>query len=99
MKEQDVKLLINQPQLDESDVVQIARDTGAKIANLTPLLGVETEEGVIDTYIEMIDWNMIQLANPIEPADENNLTTYIILVVGSVGVIVVFGMMIYLRRR
>jgi ABC-type Zn uptake system ZnuABC Zn-binding protein ZnuA len=99
MKEEDVKLLINQPQLDESDVVQIARDTGAKIADLTPLLGVETEEGVIDNYIEMIDWNMIQLANPKEPAEENNLTTYIIIVVGTAGVVAVFGTMIYLRRR
>ena len=34
----------------------------------------------------MIDFNMIQLANPKEPSEESNLTTYIIIVVGTVGV-------------
>ena len=99
MKDQEVKLLINQPQLDESDVLQIARDTGAKIANLTPLLGVEVEGEVIDSYIKMIDFNMIQLANPKEPSEESNLATYVIIVAGTVGVIAVFGTMVYLRKR
>ncbi|MFX0210594.1 MAG: metal ABC transporter substrate-binding protein, partial [Candidatus Hodarchaeota archaeon] len=73
MKEQDVKLIINQPQLSADQVNQIARDTGAKIADLTPLLGVEDQNGdpILD-YISMIEYNLWALVHPHNPPLESS---------------------------
>lgn len=60
---ENVTLIINQPQLDDETVNQIARDTEILIANLTPLLGVY---GLVD-YISMIDYNILALKNPFNP--------------------------------
>ena len=65
-------LLINQPQLDVEDMEGIAEATNSNIAYLTPLLGVEVETSqqstygdLIDSYIEMIDYNLYKLVNPV----------------------------------
>ncbi len=60
---ENVTLIINQPQLDDETVNQIARDTEIQIANLTPLLGVYN---LVD-YISMIDYNILALKNPFNP--------------------------------
>jgi len=71
---QDCHLIINQPQLDIEDVEALALETNSSIAILTPLLGVlnsgeleETFGASIDSYIEMIDYNLYQLGNPYTP--------------------------------
>ncbi|MFW9997303.1 MAG: metal ABC transporter substrate-binding protein [Candidatus Odinarchaeota archaeon] len=70
MKEQNITLLVNQPQLAEDDIVEIARDTGAKIADLTPLLPVEVdgwEKETVETYVDMIRYDIWALENPHDP--------------------------------
>jgi len=77
---QGCNLIINQPQLDIEDVEALALETSSSIAILTPLLGVinsgELEDtfGVsIDSYIEMIDYNLYQLGNPYTPEPRTSL--------------------------
>ncbi|MFX1539125.1 MAG: metal ABC transporter substrate-binding protein [Promethearchaeota archaeon] len=70
MKDENCQLLVNQPQLEEDKIIEIARETGAKIADLTPLLGTfEFESGTesITTYIDMIDFNIDIIKNPHDP--------------------------------
>ncbi|MFX1251199.1 MAG: metal ABC transporter substrate-binding protein [Promethearchaeota archaeon] len=71
MKDENCQLLVNQPQLEEGKIIEIARETGAKIADLTPLLGtLEFESGTesITTYIDMIDFNIDAIQNPHDPS-------------------------------
>ncbi|MBD3186758.1 hypothetical protein GF325_08035, partial [Candidatus Bathyarchaeota archaeon] len=63
MKSNNTKVIINQPQLDDADVKEIAKETGAHVADLTPLLGIKG----IHTYIDMIVFDLIQLLNPVDP--------------------------------
>ncbi len=78
MLEKGCKLIINQPQLDKEDIEALALDANAKIAVLTPLLGVEVEDSlkgeygdIIDEYIEMFDYNLYKLAHPYTPSVES----------------------------
>ncbi len=81
---ENVTLIINQPQLDDETVNQIARDTEIQIANLTPLLGVY---GLVD-YISMIDYNILALKNPFNPPSSSlPWTTW--LLIGFAGIILV----------
>lgn len=98
-------LLINQPQLEEDDVVSIAEETGINIAVLTPLLGVEVEESLqskfgttIDGYIEMFDYNLFQLKNTNHEGTTNTSTqkntpglTFIGLILGFVTLTLTFS--------
>ncbi|MFX1515192.1 MAG: metal ABC transporter substrate-binding protein [Promethearchaeota archaeon] len=77
MLQEECKLIINQPQLDKEDVEALALDTDSKIAELSPLLGVEVEEALkaeygklIDEYIEMFDYNLYKLTHPYTPLAE-----------------------------
>lgn len=77
MLQEECKLIINQPQLDKEDVEALALDTNAKIAVLTPLLGVVVEDQLkaeygdtIDEYIEMFAYNLYKLALPYTPSVE-----------------------------
>ncbi len=79
MIEENISLIITQPQIEEDQVIQIARDTKAKLAKLTPLLGIEGAE----TYIKMILFNMNALQNP-EDVPPSNMTTIMIIVGASV---------------
>jgi len=78
MLQEECKFIINQPQLDKEDVEALALDTDAKIAVLTPLLGVEVEDSLkakfgdlIDEYIEMFDYDLYKLAHPYNPSFES----------------------------
>ncbi|NHJ33717.1 MAG: zinc ABC transporter substrate-binding protein, partial [Asgard group archaeon] len=71
---ENATMIINQPQLEEEEVVEIARDTGILITELTPLLGIIDENGyvtstgsLIENYIDMILFNLEALRNPYEP--------------------------------
>ncbi len=75
---ENVSIIINQPQLEEEEIIEIARDTGILIAELTPLLGIIDENGyvvsngsLIDSYIDMILFNLEALRNPHAPAAAN----------------------------
>ncbi len=81
---ENVTLIINQPQLDDETVNQIARDTEIQIVNLTPLLGVYS---LVD-YISMIDYNILALKNPFNPSSSFlPWTTW--LLIGFAGTILV----------
>ena len=72
---ENVSIIITQPQIEEKLIIQIARDTNAKLAKLTPLLGVNN----IYTYIDMIKYDILSLLNP-EVVEEKGwvLTAFII---------------------
>lgn len=75
---ENVSIIINQPQLEEEEIIEIARDTGILITELTPLLGIIDENGyvvsngsLIESYIDMILFNLEALRNPYAPAAAN----------------------------
>ncbi|MBN1329080.1 MAG: zinc ABC transporter substrate-binding protein [Candidatus Heimdallarchaeota archaeon] len=98
IKTENITLLINQPQLDEKQISEIARDTGIQIAELTPLLGVPDVKGlilaqgrIIDNYITMIKYNLEALKNPYDPIKISNIATFWTLVsLGGAGFIATF---------
>ncbi|MCE7741243.1 MAG: zinc ABC transporter substrate-binding protein, partial [Candidatus Heimdallarchaeota archaeon] len=95
MIEENISIIITQPQIEEDRVLQIARDTNAKLAKLTPLLGIEGAE----TYLDMIDYNMNALQNP-EEVPPSNLATIMIIVGASVlGLtVIVFVYLRYIKK-
>lgn len=88
---ENVSIIISQPQIEEKMIIQIARDTGAKLAKLTPLLGVND----ISTYIDMIEYNLLALSNPEEVTGAGWIVTAIII--GSSLFTVTTVIMIYFR--
>ncbi len=69
MKQENCKLIIETYQQAKSTTVdEIAKETGAKIAQLTALLGIKGAE----TYIDMIKFDLYQLDHPIEPSGGNS---------------------------
>ncbi|HUT81199.1 MAG TPA: metal ABC transporter substrate-binding protein [Candidatus Bathyarchaeia archaeon] len=107
IRTENVTLLINQPQLDERQVSEIARDTGLQIGEPTPLLGVPDVEGlvqaqgrIIDNYITMIEYDLEALKNPHDPAKITDKATFWTLVgLGSAGFIATFIAVIVVRVR
>ncbi|NHJ47377.1 MAG: zinc ABC transporter substrate-binding protein [Asgard group archaeon] len=95
IEEHNVSIIINQPQLDEGEIIEIARDTGIQIADLTPLLGVPDIEGfvqaqgrIIDNYIKMIEYNLEALKNPHDPPKIGDVVTFWTMVsLGSAGIV------------
>ncbi|WP_371803333.1 metal ABC transporter substrate-binding protein [Candidatus Lokiarchaeum ossiferum] len=95
MIEQNISIIINQPNLDVADVAQLARDTNAKIVNAIPLLGMTGDNNdLIDTYAKMIRYNLWALVNPQEvPGSTSNIPSYQIeIIFGSmlIGLVVLF---------
>ncbi|MHA1170527.1 MAG: metal ABC transporter substrate-binding protein [Candidatus Heimdallarchaeota archaeon] len=75
---ENASIIINQPQLEEEEIIEIARDTGILITELTPLLGIIDENGyvgsngsLIESYIDMMLFNLEALRNPYAPAAVN----------------------------
>jgi len=75
---ENASIIVNQPQLSEEEVIEIARDTGILITELTPLLGIIDEKGyvlpngsLIESYIDMIRFNLEAIRNPYEPSVAN----------------------------
>lgn len=91
MKENNVSIIVTQPQISDETVIQIARDTGAKLAKLTPLLGVEN----VSTYIDMIEYDIYALQHP-ESIEQGSGTT-IALIVGIGAVVIVAAIIVYFR--
>ena len=95
MIEENISIIITQPQIDDDQIVQIARDTNAKLAKMTPLLGIAGAE----TYIDMIIYNMNALQNPEDVPPSNAIR--IVIIVGSsiLGIaIIVFVYLRFLRK-
>ncbi|TFH26543.1 MAG: zinc ABC transporter substrate-binding protein [Promethearchaeota archaeon] len=65
--------LISQANLDKDVILQLARDTNASIIWGVPLLGMDGSNGQpIETYIEMIEYNIWALDNPETPDAESS---------------------------
>ncbi|MFW9853327.1 MAG: metal ABC transporter substrate-binding protein, partial [Candidatus Thorarchaeota archaeon] len=75
MKTENISTIVTQPQIEEDLIIQIARDTNAKLAKLTPLLNINN----IDTYIDMIEYNVFALQNPEEVTEGGWIYTAIII--------------------
>ncbi len=104
MLDEKCELIINQPQLDEEDVEALAIDTNAKIAVLTPLLGVQVEDSLkaeygdsIDEYIEIFDYNLYKLAHPYTPSVEST-SGFGIFSFLSIGFLIIAYIIIRKRR-
>ncbi|MHA1686815.1 MAG: metal ABC transporter substrate-binding protein [Candidatus Heimdallarchaeaceae archaeon] len=82
MKEQNISILVTQPQISDDTIIQIARDTGAKLAKLTPLLGVED----VNTYIDMIEYNIYALQHPESVEKGSGITISVIIGVSILAV-------------
>ncbi len=93
MKEENVSVIVTQPQIEEDLIIQIARDTGAKLAKLTPLLGIEG----VDSYIDMIEYNVHALQNPEKITNTGWIITAAII--GGVAVAVVVAIPVYFRFK
>ncbi len=91
MNAENVSIIITQPQIEEKMIIQIARDTGAKLAKLTPLLGVND----ISTYLDMIEYNLLALSNPEEVTGGGWIVTAIIIGSGLFSVTAVI--LVYFR--
>jgi len=104
---ENVSMIINQPQLDEKQVAEIARDTGVKIAELTPLLGVPDVEGfvlaqgsIINSYIKMIEYDLIALQNPHEPPKIGDIVSFWLLIaLNGATFLGVFVLVVIVRLR
>ena len=92
---ENVSLIVNQPQLEDETVNQIALDTGIQIVDLTPLLGVYE----INDYISMIEYNLLALQNPFDPPTTLLPWTTWLLVGIAGGALVSLGIAIIVVRR
>jgi ABC-type Zn uptake system ZnuABC Zn-binding protein ZnuA len=103
----NVSIIINQPQLEEEQVVEIARDTGIKIADLTPLLGVPDLEGfvqaqgrILDNYIKMMEYNIEALKNPHDPPKIGEIATFWTMVsLGSASILATLIVVVIVRIK
>jgi len=82
---ENVSIIITQPQIEEKLIIQIARDTNAELAKLTPLLGINN----IYTYIDMIEYDILSLLNPEAVAEKGWVLTAFIIGISFFGVTVI----------
>ena len=93
----DVNIIIVNPQHSDEHAIQLARDTGSKLVYLTPLLGVYN----IYTYIEMIDYDIISLYNPVDPPTDplNNIWIQWLIYIFIIGAIASVVLLLYWRYK
>ena len=101
MKEHNCHLIITDPQHVTENVYEIARETKSKIAILTPLLNVivnwNNEKIEIKSYIQMINYDLWALANPIAPPSV--FQSWLIFLIVAIVVFSLIGVLTYIRRR
>jgi zinc transport system substrate-binding protein len=74
MKDEDITLIVHQTNLEDDEVNQIALDSGAEIVYGAPLIGMTGENGIkIDTYVQLIRYNIWALQNPKKPPETQNI--------------------------
>lgn len=107
IESENVELIVNQPQLDDAVVNQIARDTGIQIVELTPLLGIKDSKGYVlengsrlTHYISMIDYNLEALRHPYDPPITGIKWYWWMLIgVGGIGIVGICVMVMIVRIR
>lgn len=93
MIEQNVTIIVTQPQIEESLVIQIARDTNSKLAKLSPML----RDNVDDNYIQLIRDDIDALLSPEDIEDNQWIVTS--LAIGSGFLAVSILLLVYLRFK
>jgi len=93
MIEENISTIVTQPQIEENLIFQMARDTNAKLAKLTPLLGIEGASN----YIEMIEYDIYNLLHPENVGEES--WTIPAIIVGSSLFGVTVAILAYFRFR
>jgi len=104
---ENVTMLISQPQIEEEEIIEIARDTNILITELTPLLGIVDEHGYIspngpfvDNYIDMIHFNLEALRNPYSPPPVKlNWSWWTLIGVAGAGYLGTVITVIVIRRK
>ncbi|MHA1871875.1 MAG: metal ABC transporter substrate-binding protein [Promethearchaeota archaeon] len=97
MKNNHTDFIVTSPQVSNKVVYELSRQTGVKIGYLTPLLGVKVQTGqYINTYIDMIDYDLWALAHPSDPPADTNIAM-LITIIGVAAVVVII--LVVLRRR
>jgi zinc transport system substrate-binding protein len=66
VKTLDTKVLFTEPQYSPAAAETIARETGAKIYQLDPVVTGEANEGAIDAYIDTMKKNMAVLKEALQ---------------------------------
>ncbi len=82
---ENVSIIVTQPQIEERLIFQIARDTNAKLAKLTPLLGINN----VFTYIDMIEYDLLALLSPEEVEEKGWVLTAFIIGLSFFGATVI----------
>ena len=93
MIEENISTIVTQPQIEENLIFQMARDTNAKLAKLTPLLGVEGA----NNYIEMIEFDIYNLLHPEEVREQPWIVPAIIVGSSFIGLTIII--LAYFRFR
>ncbi len=93
MIEQNVTTIVTQPQIEESLVIQIARDTNSKLAKLSPML----RDDVDDNYIQLIRDDINALLSPEDIEDNQWIMES--LAIGSGFLVTCILLIVYLRFR
>ncbi len=87
MEEENCSLIITTPQHSPSHAYEIARATGAKIAEISAIPGIYDNFEVKD-YISMIEYILVALDNPVDPPAERlnySLSIVIISILSLIG--------------
>ncbi len=89
MESENCSLIISSPQHSSDHVNVIARETGAKIANMSPIPGKYSTFEVLD-YISMIEYCIYSLQNPINPPQDVSISIVVsILCLTFMGITVI----------
>jgi ABC-type Zn uptake system ZnuABC Zn-binding protein ZnuA len=105
-------IVLYHPQEEEGKLQaeQVAKDAGANITWLTPLLPIDTPEGLegkygaqIDTYLEMLDFNVYQLAHSDVPPATTTIRGFsiiwIFMAIFGIGIILIFKLRFKIKMR
>jgi len=93
MIEQNVTTIVTQPQIEESLVIQIARDTNSKLAKLSPML----RDDLDDNYIKLIRDDINALLSPEDIEDNQWIVAS--LAIGSGFLVICILLLVYLRFK
>jgi len=80
-----IPIFIGQPQISQQEIYSIANDAGSQVAWLSDMPGLTMPDStVIDSYIGMMDYNMIALAHPVDPSSSQlDPATILVLIILS----------------
>ncbi|MHA1899785.1 MAG: metal ABC transporter substrate-binding protein [Promethearchaeota archaeon] len=87
MKEENCSIIVTTPQQSDQDALEIARSTGAKIAEMSAIPGIFDNFQVTD-YISMIEYCLFSLKNPVDVKSDQyipGMTIWVIISILGLG--------------